>query len=106
MYLFYRAMPAARVCALAAVVSIACQHGDGTHCPEHAQATPSALAAPSADPSSMSWCPSNGPAVDDGNACTIDFCFPFFGVIHWPRTAGTSCADGDVCNGTEVCDGA
>lgn len=44
--------------------------------------------------------------VDDGNTCTVDSCDPVFGVDHAPESAGSSCADGDVCNGDESCDGA
>ena len=46
------------------------------------------------------------PAVDDGNPCTADSCDPATGVQHDPEPAGTACADGDLCNGDETCDGA
>lgn len=46
------------------------------------------------------------PAVDDGNPCTTDACDPKIGVTHAPAVAGTSCSDGNVCNGIELCDGA
>src|SRR5690606_15906430 len=44
--------------------------------------------------------------VDDGNACTTDSCDPETGVINIPVAAGTTCQDGDACNGDELCDGA
>ncbi|MDQ3177102.1 MAG: MopE-related protein [Actinomycetota bacterium] len=46
------------------------------------------------------------PSLDDGNACTDDSCDPITGAAHEPSPVGTSCADGDVCNGDETCDGA
>jgi len=45
-------------------------------------------------------------SADDGNRCTADLCDPAVGVRHEPSPPGTSCADADVCNGSEVCDGA
>jgi hypothetical protein len=42
--------------------------------------------------------------LDDGNPCTVDSCDPVTGVTHVPLPAGTSCSDGDVCNGEESCD--
>jgi hypothetical protein len=45
------------------------------------------------------------PVVDDGNPCTADSCDPATGVAHSPVSAGTSCADADLCNGEETCDG-
>ena len=50
--------------------------------------------------------PGSAPGVDDGNACTADFCDPSGGVTHTPLPSGTSCGDGDACNGGETCDGA
>ena len=44
--------------------------------------------------------------IDDGNPCTIDSCDPMLGAVHAPAPAGTSCADADLCNGGETCDGA
>ncbi len=41
---------------------------------------------------------------DDQNPCTADSCDPVSGVTNLPVAGGTSCADGDVCNGTELCD--
>jgi N-acetylneuraminic acid mutarotase len=43
------------------------------------------------------------PATDDANPCTVDSCDPLTGVLHAPVAAGTSCADGNLCNGTEAC---
>ncbi len=40
---------------------------------------------------------------DDGNVCTTDTCDPVAGCQHAPVFDGTSCADGDVCNGAETC---
>ena len=40
---------------------------------------------------------------DDSNLCTADSCDATLGCQNMPLT-GTSCADGDVCNGDEVCD--
>ena len=45
------------------------------------------------------------PSVDDGNPCTTDACDPVAGVTHVPVAAGTACADLDLCNGNETCDG-
>src|SRR5690606_34640607 len=42
---------------------------------------------------------------DDQNPCTIDSCDPLFGVQNDPAPAGQSCADDNVCNGSEACDG-
>ncbi len=46
------------------------------------------------------------PSLDDGNPCTADSCDPGSGVRHDPAPAGTNCADSNVCNGAESCDGA
>ncbi|MCC6876763.1 MAG: PKD domain-containing protein, partial [Sandaracinaceae bacterium] len=46
------------------------------------------------------------PLLEDGNPCTLDTCDPTTGVAHAPSPAGTSCADDDLCNGAESCDGA
>ncbi len=46
------------------------------------------------------------PDPDDGNPCTVDSCDPSLGVSNDPAAAGTGCADGDLCNGDELCDGA
>jgi RHS repeat-associated protein len=47
--------------------------------------------------------PGSGPSLDDNNPCTTDLCDSFFGVIHVPLPYGSSCSDGNVCNGVEVC---
>ena len=47
--------------------------------------------------------PGPPPQVDDGNPCTVDTCDPSTGVHHAPAVAGTPCADGNLCNGDEVC---
>jgi len=44
------------------------------------------------------------PAVNDGNSCTTDSCDPVAGVKHTPLNSGSSCSDGDACNGLELCD--
>ncbi len=41
---------------------------------------------------------------DDGNPCTIDTCDPVQGAQHSPVPDGTGCEDGDLCNGSELCD--
>jgi RHS repeat-associated protein len=51
-------------------------------------------------------CAGTAVSTDDNNACTIDSCDPVGGVSHTPASAGTSCADANLCNGTETCDGA
>jgi hypothetical protein len=43
--------------------------------------------------------------VDDGNPCTSDSCDPMVGPVHVSLPAGTSCSDGDACNGEELCSG-
>ncbi|MES1178300.1 MAG: hypothetical protein ABUL62_28520, partial [Myxococcales bacterium] len=43
------------------------------------------------------------PPIDDGNPCTADSCDPSSGVAHVPVAAGTSCSDGNACNGDETC---
>jgi len=40
---------------------------------------------------------------DDGNPCTDDSCDPSAGCQYADTAAGTSCADGDACNGDELC---
>ncbi|MGE0790417.1 MAG: MYXO-CTERM sorting domain-containing protein [Sandaracinaceae bacterium] len=42
---------------------------------------------------------------DDANACTTDTCDMTAGCMNAPVFAGTSCSDGDMCNGDETCDG-
>jgi hypothetical protein len=48
---------------------------------------------------------SNPPQCDDHVVCTEDSCDPALGCVYRPYPAGTSCADGDPCNGVEHCDG-
>jgi hypothetical protein len=43
------------------------------------------------------------PNCDDGNGCTNDACNPTSGCVHPPFGNGTSCSDGNVCNGLETC---
>jgi hypothetical protein len=52
----------------------------------------------------------NGQCVDgqplqcaNANACTVDYCDPVEGCKHDPLLDGTSCADGNPCNGDETC---
>src|SRR4029077_1560013 len=40
---------------------------------------------------------------NDNNVCTTDTCDPVAGCQHTPVTNGTSCSDGNVCNGVETC---
>jgi len=48
-----------------------------------------------------------GAPIDDGNPCTADTCNPVTGAaVHTPVGAGTSCADSNICNGYETCNGA
>lgn len=42
--------------------------------------------------------------IDDGNPCTDDGCDALAGVWHLAAAAGTSCTDGNACNGIETCD--
>src|SRR6266852_6617119 len=39
----------------------------------------------------------------DNNVCTTDTCDPLLGCQHTPVLDGTSCSDGNVCNGAETC---
>jgi hypothetical protein len=48
--------------------------------------------------------PGTALVLDDSNPCTIDSCDPLSGPVHEP-SVGASCADDDVCNGAETCDG-
>jgi RHS repeat-associated protein len=41
--------------------------------------------------------------VDDNNPCTVDSCSEPAGVVHVDLPFGTSCTDGDACNGVELC---
>jgi Tol biopolymer transport system component len=40
---------------------------------------------------------------DDNNPCTEDLCDPVTGCFHNELPNGTSCLDGNVCNGDEIC---
>jgi cysteine-rich repeat protein len=42
---------------------------------------------------------------DDANACTTDSCSPALGCRSLFLPDGTSCTDGDICNGVEECRG-
>jgi hypothetical protein len=39
--------------------------------------------------------------IDDGIACTVDYCDPYTGCVHRPDDA--VCDDGAFCKGTETC---
>jgi MYXO-CTERM domain-containing protein len=43
------------------------------------------------------------PDCDDSNVCTTDSCNPSTGCVHTPVANGTSCSDGNRCNGVETC---
>ncbi|UJR82026.1 lamin tail domain-containing protein [Sandaracinus amylolyticus] len=43
---------------------------------------------------------------DDSNPCTDDACVAATGCDHDPASAGTACADADLCDGAEACDAA
>lgn len=53
--------------------------------------------------------PSVPPPCNDNNACTVDSCVGGGAAVAFCRNAsaptGTSCGDGNVCNGDELCDG-
>ncbi len=53
-----------------------------------------------------SCAPGTAPVLDDNNPCTADSCDPVSGVSHTPSPSGSSCADANLCNGSELCDGA
>jgi hypothetical protein len=40
---------------------------------------------------------------DDSNPCTVDGCAPVSGCTHGWVLSGTSCSDGNACNGAETC---
>jgi hypothetical protein len=42
---------------------------------------------------------------NDNNPCTIDGCDALVGCQHATVVAGSSCSDGNVCNGAETCQG-
>jgi hypothetical protein len=41
----------------------------------------------------------------DTSPCTVDSCDTVFGCQHAPVVNGTSCSDGNACNGAETCQG-
>jgi cysteine-rich repeat protein len=43
------------------------------------------------------------PCPDDGNVCTNDWCDGAGMCLHQDKPDGTSCVDGDLCNGDEAC---
>jgi RHS repeat-associated protein len=47
--------------------------------------------------------PGTPPVIDDGNPCTTDLCSEVAGIEHIPAVNGTSCSDGNRCNGLEQC---
>jgi len=75
--------------------------GDGTSCSDGNACT-------TVDVCSGGVCAAGAPLdVDDADPCTSDGCDPITGAIgHEPLPAGSSCADGDLCNGLETCDAA
>ncbi|MCC6523707.1 MAG: carboxypeptidase regulatory-like domain-containing protein, partial [Polyangiaceae bacterium] len=76
--------------------------GAGTPCPD-----PDLCNGTETCDASGACSPGTPVATDDGNACTTDACDPTTGLAtHTPVAADTSCADGDLCNGPEACDGA
>lgn len=44
------------------------------------------------------------PECEDTNPCAVGSCDPEQGCVSEPVADGTSCDDGDVCNGAEVCE--
>lgn len=50
--------------------------------------------------------PSPALNCDDMDPCTIDSCDAMSGCASAPAPAGSSCSDGDPCNGAETCDAA
>jgi hypothetical protein len=52
------------------------------------------------------FCRAGTPSVcNDNNPCTADLCSALGGCIPLPLADGTSCDDGNACNGTEICSG-
>ncbi len=72
---------------------------DGTSCSD-------ANACTTSDACAGGACTGQPVAIDDGNPCTTDACDPNAGVTHVVLPAGSSCSDGNVCNGNEVCSAA
>jgi hypothetical protein len=52
---------------------------------------------------SAGFCTRAPHTLDDGNPCTRDTCTEATGIAHSDVPFGTSCSDGDACNGAEVC---
>ena len=50
-------------------------------------------------------CVSDPVNCDDGEACTQDSCDPAAGCLHVDQPDGSSCSDGNLCNGEETCHG-
>ena len=48
-------------------------------------------------------CTGTAVSADDDNPCTADSCDPVTGVQHTPVADGSSCEDGNPCNGNETC---
>ena len=49
----------------------------------------------------------SGQVLSDGNPCTADSCNGHTGAVtHVLQPAGSSCSDGNLCNGAETCDSA
>src|SRR6185295_19530674 len=47
--------------------------------------------------------PGTLPVLSDGDPCTVDSCNPSGGIAHRAVANGTSCSDGNPCNGVETC---
>ncbi len=87
-------------CTVHECTSTGCVHSpraDGTACDDRNACT-------STDQCSAGQCV-GGALLDpsDGNPCTADACDPLTGISHTPLPIGTSCSDGNPCNGEEVC---
>src|SRR5439155_908789 len=79
---------------------LGCQHtnaANGTSCPDGTLCN-------GAETCQNGTCTGGTPLnCDDGNPCTSDACDPVFGCTHTAALNGTSCADGNLCNGNETC---
>jgi Calcium-binding EGF domain/Thrombospondin type 3 repeat len=49
------------------------------------------------------FCTRTARNLDDGNPCTADSCSESGGIVHNDVPFGTSCSDGNDCNGSEAC---
>lgn len=47
--------------------------------------------------------PGTPPSCNDNSSCTLDQCDPLQGCQHAPVVNGSSCSDGNSCNGPETC---